>query len=133
MKAYEGVFVFPPDSTPEVRKTQLKNLEDLITRFGGSITERVEIGRKPLGYPVRKHHEGFLWVADYKMEGPRADEFRKALELQEDLIKHMIIRKDPVAPKKVAPPKPAAPEAGGVAPKPPARTSPEQAGARVNS
>ena len=133
MKAYEGVFVFPPDSTPDARKTQLKNVEDLITRFGGSITERVEIGRKPLGYPVRKHHEGFLWVADFKMDGPRADEFRKALELQEDLIKHMIIRKDPVAPKKVPPPRPAAPEAGAGAQKTVTRPSTEQAGASVNS
>ena len=94
MRAYEGVFVFPPEATTDGRKAQFKNMDDLMARFGAEITQKVEWGRRPFGYPVHKFTEGHFLIVDYKMDPAKATEFRKALELQEELLKYVITVKD---------------------------------------
>lgn len=103
MKLYEGVFIFPPEGTPENRKNQSKNLEDLFSRFQGEILHREEWGRRPLGYPVRKFKEGHFFTIDFRMNPHKTAEFQKALQLQEDLIKFMIVIKSHRLEKKPAP------------------------------
>lgn len=102
MKSYEGVFVFPPESAPEARKTQLKSLDDLISKFGGTIHQKQEWGRRPLGYSIRKFSEGHFLICDFQMDPAQATEFRKGLELQEDLLKFMVTSRNVKAEKRVA-------------------------------
>lgn len=108
MKSYEGLFVFPPDSTPDVRKGQLKNIDDLIAKFKGQVTLKTEWGKKLMGYPIRKHAEGYVMIYDFQMDSSQAVEFRKGIDLQEDLIKYMITIK--VLEKVKAEKKPSAPK-----------------------
>ncbi len=109
MKLYEGLFILSPDATPEVQKTQVDRVEECVKKFGGVVTEKLELGRKPLGYPLKKFREGALWGVNFQLDSIKANELRKALELQEDLLKYMITVKDvrPVKVKKVSAPKPA--------------------------
>ena len=113
MKAYEGIFIFPPESAADARKAQLKNLDDIISKFQGSIIQKNEWGKKPLGYPIKKFREGYVVVTDFEMPTSQATEFRKMLELQEDVLKYMITVKAKVKPDKktVSPAPPPAPVA----------------------
>lgn len=99
MKSYEGLFVFPPEATPDARKGQFEKLEGLIRKCGGSVAQKNEWGRKPLGYTVRKFREGHLVIWEIQLEGGKVGEFRKALELDEDVIKHMLTVKPERKPK----------------------------------
>ena len=103
MKAYEGVFIFPPEASPEARKNQEKNLEDVLKKFGGKILQRTEWGRRPLGYPLKKFREGHFLILDFQVESIKMTELRKMLELQEDLLKFMLTIKNLSAEKKSAP------------------------------
>ncbi len=94
MKAYEGMFVFPPEAAVDARKTQLQNLEELIRRFKGSIVQKIEWGKRPLGYPRKKFREGYFVILDFQAPPAELPEFRKALELHEDLIHFMVTVKD---------------------------------------
>ena len=115
MKAYEGVFIFPPESAGDARKAQLKNLDDTIAKFQGSVIQKNEWGKKQLGYPLKKFREGYVLVADFEMPTSQTIEFRKTLELQEDLLKYMITVKATVKPdKKAASKAPVAPAAPAV-------------------
>jgi small subunit ribosomal protein S6 len=90
MKSYEGVFIFPPDSAPDARKAQLKNLDDLFAKYQIEVLLKNEWGKRPLAYPIRKHAEGHFLIVDFKMDPSKAVEFRKSMELFEDVIKFMI-------------------------------------------
>ena len=94
MRSYEGMFIFPPESAPESGKKQLKNLEDLISKFQGSIVEKIDGGKKPLGYPVKKFKEGYFILLDFQLDSLKMMELRNALTLQEDLLKFMITLKN---------------------------------------
>ena len=108
MKSYEGVFIFPPDSTPDARKAQFKNLDDLFAKLQAEILQKNEWGKRPLGYHIRKFGEGHFCVIDFKMDPSKALEFRKSLDLQEEIIKYMVTVKNNFPDKKPAKaPKPA--------------------------
>ncbi|MBI3307126.1 MAG: 30S ribosomal protein S6 [Candidatus Omnitrophica bacterium] len=113
MKSYEGTFIFPPDQSTDLQKTQVQQLEDLIKKFKGTIANKSEFGKKPLGYTIRKFREGYLVFLDFQMETSQAGEFRKALDLQESLMKYMITVKN-IRPSKL-PPLKTAPAAAPVA------------------
>ena len=94
MKQYEGVFAFPPESAPEARKAQLKSLDDIFAKFQAEILQKTEWGKRAFGYPVHKFTEGHFLVVDFKLDPLKAGEFRKSVQLQEDVIKYMITVKN---------------------------------------
>ena len=100
MKPYEALFIFPPEATPEVRKNQDKNLEELLKKFGGTIVQKTEWGKKLLGYPLKKFREGYFLLLEFQMESLNMTEFRKGLELQEGLLKFMVTVKNPKTEKR---------------------------------
>ena len=93
MRSYEGLFIFAPEATTDVRKNQLKNLDDLVAKFKGKVIQKTEWGKKPLGYPVKKFREGYIVVVDYQLDSLKQSEFRNLLLLQEDILKFMITTK----------------------------------------
>src|SRR3989338_869000 len=90
MKAYEGVFIFPPDAASEARKAQEKQIEDAIKKLQGVITQKTEWGKKPLGYLIRKYREGIFLIVDFQVDPLKMKELRNLFELQEDLLKFMV-------------------------------------------
>ncbi len=94
MRSYEGLFILPPEQMPEVQKAQVKQLEDLIKKFNGNVSQKAEWGRRPLGYPLKKFKEGSFLLFDFEMDPAKATEFRKALQLQEGPLKFTIALKE---------------------------------------
>lgn len=90
MKLYEGFFIFPPEAGPEARKNQERGLEELIKKFQGNVLQRNEWGKRPLGYPLKKYREGHFLLLDFQIPPLQIADLRKALELQEDLLKFML-------------------------------------------
>lgn len=102
MNSYEGVFIFPPDIAPDARKAQFKSLDELFAKAGAEIVQKTEWGKKTLGYTIKKFNEGHYLIVDYKMNPAKTEEFRKAVELQDSIIKYMITARDLEAEKKAA-------------------------------
>ncbi|MSR77812.1 MAG: 30S ribosomal protein S6 [Candidatus Omnitrophica bacterium] len=90
MKLYEGYFVLSPDATPDVRKNQLAAIEALIQKAGGKIVQRQELGRRPLGYMIQKHRDGFMFCVDFELDPLAQEGFRRSVDLYEEVIKYMI-------------------------------------------
>lgn len=100
MRKYEGLFIFPPEESPEAWKEDEKRLEETIRRFGGRTTDRRDWGRRPLGYVLKKVHEGRILLWNFEMETHQLGEFRKALELDEKILKLTLVKTLPPKPVK---------------------------------
>ena len=103
MKGYELLCIFPPEAAPDVQKTQGSNLEALVKKFNGTVSEKLELGRKSLGYPIKKFREGNLMLFHFQMDSLKTTEFRKALELEENLLKYMLTIRNQKSETKPAP------------------------------
>lgn len=108
MKNYDVLLIFPPDETPDQRQANLKTIEDLVKKFSGTVTQKIELGKKVLGYSLRKFREGYVWAIELQVHPSKIQEVRNALQLQENLLKFMITIKVPVKIKVSAHPAPAA-------------------------
>lgn len=95
MKTYEGIFVFSSAVSEEVRKQQVSGLEALFAKFKAAITQKNEWGKRALAYPVKKMRDGIFLLIDFEIPPNQLKEFRKALEINQDVIKFMITIKDP--------------------------------------
>ena len=102
MKVYEGFFVFAPEATTDARKNQIKMIEDLVAKFKGKVVQKVEWGKRPLGYPVKKFREGYIIIVDFQLESVKEPELSRAIRLQEEVLKFMITAKNLKAEKKIA-------------------------------
>ena len=92
MRKYEGLFIFPPEDAPEAAKEQEKRIEEALHRFGGRSLDHRDWGRRPLGYPLQKLREGRVVLWNFEMEVGQVGEFRKALELDEKILKLTIVK-----------------------------------------
>ena len=92
LRKYEGLFIFPTQEAAEALKAQEKRLEEMVRRFGGHTLEHRDWGRRTLGFPVRRAREGRFVVWNFEMEPARIGEFRKAVELEESLLKATLVR-----------------------------------------
>lgn len=92
LRKYEGLFIFPPQEAAEALKAQERHLEETVRRFGGRTLEHKDWGRRTLGFPVKRAREGRFVVWNFEMEPARIGEFRKAVELEESLLKATLVR-----------------------------------------
>jgi ribosomal protein S6 len=106
MKKYEGLFIFSPEITGESHKDPAAEVTKWIEKFQGKVIQKTDLGKKPMGHMIGKYKDGRMFVFEYEMDPSRTQEFRKELELQENLLKYMVS-----IPKKKAalPPLPVAP------------------------
>lgn len=92
MRRYEGLFIFPPEDAPEALKEEEKRLDEVLRRFGGRTLERKDWGRRLLGYKLQKNSEGRVVLWNFEMETQQVGEFRKALELDEKILRSYIVK-----------------------------------------
>ena len=112
MRKYEGLFIFPPEATGETHKDFSAEVTKWIEKFQGKVTQKTDMGKRSIGHTIKKFKEGKVLVFIFEMDPSRTQEFRKELELQENLLKYMITTPDekaklavPVAAPAVAAPK----------------------------
>jgi small subunit ribosomal protein S6 len=99
MRVYEGLFILVPEASVEARKSQLESIEDLIKKNKGTIRNKAEWGRKTVGYPLKKHRDGFYVIYDFEVETSVVGEIDRVLRLDENILKFMITIKNMRVPK----------------------------------
>lgn len=97
-RKYEGLFIFPPEEGPDAAKGEEKRLEETISRLGGRILDRNEWGRRPLAYPLQKFREGRIIHWNFEMEPHQIGELKKALQLDEKILKSSIVKQEEAKP-----------------------------------
>src|SRR2546425_301282 len=99
MKLYEGLFILVPEASVEARKSQLEALEDLIKKNKGAIRNKAEWGKKSVGYPLKKHRDGYYVIYDFEVPPSAIFEIDRVLRLDETILKFMITAKSTKVPK----------------------------------
>ena len=103
MQKYECAIVLTPGLASDALETSTKKYKDVIASNGGSLTAVDEWGKRSLAYEINYHKEGFYYF--YRFEGDKAlvDELSRQLKIDENVIRHMVVRDDPKPPPHVRP------------------------------
>lgn len=93
MKNYEIMFIVKP-LEEEATNAVIAKFETLITANGGTVEKIDRWGKRRLAYEVKDFIDGFYVLMHFACEPKVIAELDRVMKITEDIIKHMIIRKE---------------------------------------
>lgn len=97
MRDYELTFVVRNDVGDEQIKAAAERMQAHITQRGGELTDIKPWGRRRLAYPINHLREGNYFVYRFVMDPDGAAELERELNLDEQILRYILIVLDRVA------------------------------------
>lgn len=97
---YEIGFVLNPDVSEEQTRAILERIEQIVARYGGQVMKVNQWGRRRLAYPIEHHRDGFYMFIDTILTPETVAELDRTLKVSEEVLRHLIKRRDPKAVQK---------------------------------
>ncbi|MCR4672737.1 MAG: 30S ribosomal protein S6 [Lachnospiraceae bacterium] len=94
MNKYELAVVLTTRIEDEARAAVIENIKDLITRFGGTVQNVDEWGKRKLAYEIQKMDEGFYYFITFEAESSCPNELEERMRIMENVIRYLCIRQD---------------------------------------
>jgi small subunit ribosomal protein S6 len=94
MRDYELMLILDPTLDEEGTQAASDRVQAFISGRGGEVVSIDPMGRRRLAYPIKRHRDGIYSVARLRMDATVADELDRSLKLTDQVIRHLLIRKD---------------------------------------
>lgn len=91
MRNYELSVVLFSTLSDEDRTAALEKVKELITRFGGEITNVDDWGKKKLAYEIEKQKEGFYYFIQFQAETTTPAEIESRVRIMEPVLRYLIV------------------------------------------
>lgn len=92
MNEYELIYIVTPRRAPAEVEQVGQWLAAQVTSGGGEVLSTRTWGRRRMAYPINHNLDGTYVIARLSMPAATAVALEKALHIQEDVIRHMLIR-----------------------------------------
>ena len=94
MNKYELTVVVNAKLEDEERLATVEKVKEYITRFGGTITNVDEWGKKRLAYEIQKMKEGFYYFIQFDAAATAPAEIERRVRIMENVIRYLCVRVD---------------------------------------
>ena len=94
MSRYELALVVSAKIEDEARAAVVEKAKAYVTRFGGTITEVEEWGKKRLAYEIQKMREGFYYFIQFEAETTCPAELESRMRIMDGVLRYLIVNKD---------------------------------------
>lgn len=94
MNKYELALVLSAKIEDDDRIATLEKVKEMITRFGGNITNVDEWGKKRLAYEIEKMREGFYYFIQFDAEATVPAEIESRVRITENVLRYLCVRQD---------------------------------------
>ena len=94
MNQYELALVVNAKVEDDVKNAVVEAAKDLITRFGGNITNVEDAGKKRLAYEIQKMKEGYYYSIQFDAEATVPAEIESRLRIMDNVLRFLCIRRD---------------------------------------
>ncbi len=97
---YELGFILQPEVNEEQTRTILERIEQIVNNYNGQIMRVNQWGRRRLAYPIDHHRDGFYVFIDMILTPETVSELDRTLKVSEEVLRHLIKRRDSKAVQK---------------------------------
>ena len=94
MNKYELSLVVNAKIEDEVRTATVDKAKALIERFGGTITDINEAGKKRLAYEIQKMNEGFYYFIKFDAEPQAPAELEQRLRIMDNVLRYLCVKQE---------------------------------------
>lgn len=93
-RPYEMMYIVKPTLDDEAVEGVAAKVDELLKGLGATIDKTEKRGRKKLAYEVKDFKDGFYMLTNFHFDPAQLTEFERLLKLNEDVIRHLLIRLD---------------------------------------
>lgn len=94
MNKYELTLVVNAKIEDDERAAAVEKAKEIITRFGGTVTEVEDAGKKRLAYEIQKMKEGFYYFIQFESDSNCPNEVENHIRIMEPVIRYLCVRQD---------------------------------------
>lgn len=92
MSKYELAVVVSANVEEEVKNQTIEQVKELVTRFGGNVTEVEDCGKKRLAYDIQKMKDAFYYFVKFEAEAACPAEVESRIRIMENVIRFLIVK-----------------------------------------
>ena len=97
VRDYELGIVVSPEASEEQTKGILDRVTQIVQTNGGQVVKVHPWGRRRLAYPIERHRDGLYFFLDLALTPQTVVEIDRNLKVTEEVVRHLIVRRDPRA------------------------------------
>ena len=94
MNKYELAVVVNAKIEDDARTATIEKVQEYITRFGGTVTNVDEWGKRRLAYEIQKMREGFYYFITFESDTTAPAEIEARLRIMENVIRFLCVRQE---------------------------------------
>ena len=94
MNKYELALVVNAKVEDEGRNATVEKAIEYITRFGGTVTNVDEWGKKRLAYEIQKMREGYYYFIQFDAESDCPGQLENSVRIMDNVIRFLCVRQD---------------------------------------
>ena len=94
MNKYELTVVVNAKIEDDERAAVVDKCKALIERFGGTITNVDEWGKRRLAYEIQKMSEGFYYFIKFDAEAGVPGELEQSVRIMDNVLRFLCVRRD---------------------------------------
>ena len=92
MNKYELALVVNAKIEDDERAAAVEKAKEIITRFGGTVTEVEDAGKKRLAYEIQKMKEGYYYFIQFDADAACPAEVEKRVRIMDNVLRYLIVR-----------------------------------------
>ena len=94
MSKYELALVVNAKIEDEAREAVVEKAKGYVARYGGTVTEVEEWGKKKLAYEVQKMREGFYYFIQFEADATCPAEVERHVRIMDNVMRYLVIKKE---------------------------------------
>lgn len=94
MNKYELAVVVSAKIEDEERAAVVDKCKALIERFGGTITNVDDWGKKRLAYEIQKMKEGFYYFIQFEAESSAPAEIESRIRIMDNVWRYLVVKNE---------------------------------------
>jgi small subunit ribosomal protein S6 len=94
MNKYELALVVNAKIEDEARTAAVDKVKGIIEKFGGTITNVDEWGKKKLAYEIQKMREGYYYFISFEAAATAPAEIEGRLRIMDNVIRFLVVKQE---------------------------------------
>ena len=94
MNKYELALVVNAKAEDDVRTATVEKAKEYIARYGGTVTEVEDWGKKRLAYEIQHMKEGYYYFIKFDAEANVPGSLEQAVRIMDNVIRFLCIRQE---------------------------------------
>lgn len=94
MNKYEMALVVNATIEEDARTAAVEKTKSYIEKFGGTVTNIEDAGKKRLAYEIQKMKEGYYYFIQFDAESDCPAQLEASVRIMESILRYLIVRQD---------------------------------------